>query len=504
MLSMIFVIIGFIGHCWVDFRFKKRKKKKNKTSYSHSSNNHNTSPSNHLSLKQINMQQDDDDYKRKQSHYNPNLFIANNDKNKGKPHAQNDNNVSVGTFNDAYDSRNRDISTVIPHTAKHHNLKYVKKFKINHGKTVDSVKLSSNRLCSQILYTNYYVTCLLSTFIWLVYYWRLKIFQTNDYDNEYNDNGTYSANFKEFQLDLDQSRLLGALSFVWIIISLSMLSFHDYRICLQFSPKMQRLAKYFVLIVGVIGAFSILVILGYGGYNHYNISLFPNNIRLYDYGLIAMIIALFVILEITVLSKLALVLHVIMIGLLIAIFKFGWIINPNAYDTTTYIFWLCLVYIMLSIFFVYVLSFRISMRAHAPAFFASFLGLLDLMTDVNVILIWMLGGNYFWASIQIFIIMYSQTFASLRLSQGLKNDKHYFAMFLVFIGLGRFYYGVRPWNTEKHFVRFNLLKIWEMVRVVFFEHVTHEYISVLCVTFLLKSCANFWELVLVPLKCNHY
>ena len=89
--------------------------------------------------------------------------------------------------------------------------------------------------------------------------------------------------------------------------------------------------------------------------------------------------------------------------------------------------------------------------------------LIDLVTDVNVVIIWILGGNYGWAIMQILIIVYAQAFSAYNVTDKKCAHHNIIQLSLVVTGFGRLYFGVRPWGAEKQFLRFQRLKVWEMI-----------------------------------------
>ena len=136
-----------------------------------------------------------------------------------------------------------------------------------------------------------------------------------------------------------------------------------------------------------------------------------------------------------------------------------------------------------------ILSHKESFKIALNLMVSLFAGTFDLMTDIIVIYIWINSGNYFWAAIQICIIVISQWIILYLL---IVNEKKYntktniislstlFELFMIFIGLGKLWFGFKKLvsiasvnNNNNNNNDFERVKLWELI---------FESIPTLCLT----------------------
>eukprot|EP01084_Bolivina_argentea_P316461 548570_1 len=98
-----------------------------------------------------------------------------------------------------------------------------------------------------------------------------------------------------------------------------------------------------------------------------------------------------------------------------------------------------------------------------------YLNALDLVTDINVIFVWLTySDDYLWATIQICVIVCAQIIQSVFIFESHRyyNDGIKFnciSMIITFVGFGKQYLGIHSWRNNQYLIRYDTLRLIEII-----------------------------------------
>ena len=86
----------------------------------------------------------------------------------------------------------------------------------------------------------------------------------------------------------------------------------------------------------------------------------------------------------------------------------------------------------------------------------------DLLTDILIIIYWLVTKNYIWAICQSLILIISQLLSATHFDSDVKCCQCNCETLITWIGFGRQYYTVRAWSDEEYLIELEIMKVWEL------------------------------------------
>ena len=80
--------------------------------------------------------------------------------------------------------------------------------------------------------------------------------------------------------------------------------------------------------------------------------------------------------------------------------------------------------------------------------------MMDVVSDITVTMGWLNDGHWIWSGLQITILLYAQIFQAFAVAKGGFTPR-----ILVFLGLGKLYYGARDFDNINDSHEWEALKV---------------------------------------------